>query len=90
MIPILMNFAANVVVFYNDVNSNQAKWMEFIPLLLLVYPQWRVLKLLGSYLFVHGDETKLEQDKVAYERDVGTLEPYLEASIQVNPCLTIQ
>ena len=90
MIPILMNFAANVVVFYNDVTSNQAKWMEFIPLLLLVYPQWRVLKLLGSYLFVHGDETKLEQDKVAYERDVGTLEPYLEASIQVNPCLTIQ
>ena len=85
LIPILMNFAANVVVFYNDITNDRVKWFEAIPLLLLVYPQWRVLRYLGSYLFFHGDETKLEQDKVAYERDVGTLEPYLEAAIQVKP-----
>ena len=83
MIPILMNFVANVIVFYNDFSSNSAQWPECIPLLLLVYPQWRVMKYLGNYLFVHRDENKLEKDKVAFERDVGTLEPYLEATIQV-------
>ena len=54
-----------------------------IPVLLLFYPQWRSIKMLINYIY-HQDENKLQTDKQTYEREVETLEPYLEAALQVS------
>ena len=48
-------------------------------MIFLVYPQWRVIKYLFRYYAYHKSETQLEEEKAAYERDVASLEPFLES-----------
>ena len=85
LIPLLLNVTFSYSVFYNDYKDGVVKKYEVIPLLMTIYPQWKVLKYLGSYYFGHKNEDILRKEKMIYERDVATLEPFLEASIQVKP-----
>ena len=83
LIPILLNFSFNVVVFIRDLKHKKANRYEVIPLILLVYPQWRVLKFLCNYVY-HRNEDTLNKDKDENERDVASLEAFLEACLQVH------
>ena len=83
-LPILLNFIFNVFVFCDDVKNKTSHPAEVILVILLVYPQWRVLKYLFRYVVYHKSETQLEEEKAAYERDVGSLEPFLESLWQVR------
>ena len=87
LIPIILNMGFNLVIFRNDLKNGKANYFEVIPLLLLFYPQWKTLKFLANYAFNHRDETRLNNDKNEHDKDIGSLEPFLEASIQVSKIL---
>ena len=42
-----------------------------------------VVKYLLRYIFIHRDEAILEAEKEKFERDIGVLEPFAEAVLQV-------
>ena len=89
LIPLLLNITFGFIVFYNDYTYETASKYELIPCFMMLYPQWKVLKYLVSYCFFHKDEHILRKEKMIYERDVATLEPYLEATIQVKLFIAI-
>ena len=82
-VPILLNLAFNIVLFTEDIQMKNASFCEIFPLIFLCYPQFKTIKFLYKYLFVHGDENQLNADKEENERDVATLEPFLESCLQV-------
>ena len=83
LIPILLNMAFSFKIFFDDYQKNEASFLELIVVLFLFYPQWKTLKFLYSYWMDHRDEKKLEKDKDDFDRDVSSLEPFLESAIQV-------
>ena len=87
MIPILLNLAFNTVLFVNDLKNQKANVLEVVPLIFLFYPQYKTLKFLAQYLFIHSDEKILTQDKEENDRTVAPLEPFLESCLQVKPKL---
>ena len=84
IIPILLNLFFNVVWYVKDVREKKANLVEVIPLVLLFYPQYKTLKYLAQYLFVHRDENRLNKDKEDNDRSIAHLEPFVESSIQVR------
>ena len=83
IIPILINYIFHLIILYLDLKCGKADRYEILPALLFVYPQWVVLKLLFRYL-IHKDEKTLNKEKECYERNVETLEAFLEATFQVK------
>ena len=73
-----------VVWYSKDVREKKANLFEVIPLVLLFYPQYKTLKYLAQYLFVHCDENQLDKDKDDNDRSIAHLEPFLESSFQVR------
>ena len=57
---------------------------EIIPLLLLFHPQYKTIKFLCQYLFIHHDENLLKEEKEENDRKVSSLEPFLESCLQVR------
>ena len=84
LIPILLNLIFNIVLYINDFQHKKANIFETIPLVLLVYPQYKTIKFLSQYLFVHRDENVLNQEKEENDRTVAPLEPFLESCLQVR------
>ena len=84
MVPCLLNLAFNTVLFANDLKNQKANIFEVIPLIFLFYPQYKTLKFLAQYLFIHDDENLLTQDKEENDRTVAPLEPFLESCLQVK------
>ena len=83
-IPILINLAFSLKLFSDDYKKNNASLSELITVVFLFYPQWKTLRYLANYLFYHRDEEKLEKDRNDFDRDVSTVEPFLESSLQVR------
>ena len=48
-----------------------------------LYPQWKSIKILLAY-FEHQNEEELQKDKEKFDRNLGTLEPFLESAVQVS------
>ena len=84
LVPILINTSFTLVVFKNDLETGKANKFEIIPLLLLCYPQYKTLKFLLMYVFCHRDEAVLNRDKEEHDRDLSSLEPFLESCLQVS------
>ena len=84
LFPILLNLIFNIVLFINDFRDQKANIFEIIPLLLLVYPQYKILKFLSQYIFNHRDEQILRQEIEESNRTVAPLEPFLESCFQVR------
>ena len=84
VIPIFLNLSFTIVLFVNDFCDQKANIYELIPLVLLVYPQYKTIKFLSKYIFIHRDEELLNEEKEKHNRDVATLEPFLESCLQVN------
>lgn len=88
LLPILLNLTFNIILFINDIRDKKANIFEVIPLVFLVYPQYKTLKFLSRYLFVHRNENVLHQETVENNRTVAPLEPFLESALQVRKYLT--
>ena len=89
LIPILLNLIFSIVLFINDFRDKKANIFEIIPLVCLVYPQYKTLKVLSQYIFVHRDENVLNQEKEENDRTVAPLEPFLESCLQVRHTIRI-
>ena len=83
-IPIFLNLTFNIVLFVNDLREKKANIIEIFPLMLLFYPQFKTMKFLFRYLFIHRDEKLLDKDKEENDRTVAPLEPFLESCLQVK------
>ena len=82
-IPIILYFVKCIHIFHRDWRSSTAHIWEFPFVLLQLYPQVRVIKYWVQY-FKHGDQRQLEKDIEAHEREVETIEPYMESLPQVE------
>ena len=89
LIPILLNLSFNIVLFTNDFRDKKANIFEVIPLIFFVYPQYKTIKFLSQYIFIHRDENVLNQDKEDNDRTVAPLEPFLESCLQVRNMISI-
>ena len=89
-VPILLNLLSNIVMFMNDLRIQKANKLEVIPLLLLFYPQYKTLKFLLMFALYHQQEEILNRDKEDHARDVASLEPFLESSLQVKGFQSLQ
>ena len=84
LIPMLLNLTFNIVLFVNDFRDQKANIFEVIPLILLFYPQYKTIKFLTRFLFIHRDETLLNQQNEEHGSAVAPLEPFLESCLQVR------
>ena len=84
LIPIFLNLTFNMVMFVNDFRDQKANIFEVIPLVLLFYPQYKTMKFLTRFLFIHRDENLLKQERKENDCTVATLEPFLESCLQVR------
>ena len=84
LIPILLNLSFSIVVFIKNYRKQTANLFEIIPLLLLFYPQYKTIKFLCQYIFIHRDENLLNEEKEENDRTVASLEPFLESCLQVS------
>lgn len=84
LLPMLLNLSFNIVVFINDFRKQKANLFEMITLFFLIYPQYKTIKLLAQYLFIHREDTLLNKQKEINDRMMGTMEPFLESSFQVE------
>ena len=82
-IPILINFLLSGVIFYLDVKSGDSSMFEIPFLLLLLYPQWRTLKILIRY-FTHSDQEELTNELDENEKQLSFIEPFCESGFQVS------
>ena len=84
LFPILLNFFFNISVFKEELKNKKANWFELIPVMMFIYPQFKTLKFLIRYAFIHRDEIQLDYDKEQTERRISYLEPFLESCLQVS------
>ena len=82
-LPILMYFVKCIHIFYHDWRSSTASIFEIPFVVIQLYPQLRVIKYWAKY-FRYGKLDQLEKDKAAHEREVETIEPYMESLPQVG------
>ena len=83
LIPIALNLLLSAVMFYNDVKSGHANKFEITFLLLLFYPQWKMLKTLMKY-WKNKDEQDLINNVAQNEREFPLFEPFCESGFQVS------
>ena len=88
-IPILINLFFNGIVFYNDWKSGLSTKYEVLLLLLLLYPQWRTLKILMRYL-IHKEEEELANQLDENDKEVSFIEPFCESGMQVRLLLSFR
>ena len=81
LLPILLNFIFNIVTFVEDLKNDKAKLFEVV--FLFIYAQYRCMKFLAKYIFVHRDEQTLNADTEEHNRDVAHMEAYMESGFQV-------
>ena len=82
-IPIIINFFFSGVIFHNDWRSGFSTKYETPFLLLLLYPQWRTLKILIRYIS-HKDQEQLTNNLDENDKEASFIEPFCESGIQVN------
>lgn len=83
VIPIMINLLFSGVIFYNDWKSGLSSKYEVPFLLLLLYPQWRTLKILMRY-FAHKKEEELVNQLDENDKEVSFIEPFCESGLQVR------
>merc|ERR1711994_599612 len=82
-IPIMINLIFSGIIFYNDWRSGLSSKYEMPLLLLLLYPQWRTLKILMRY-FTHKEEEELAKQLDENDKEVSFIEPFCESGMQVR------
>ena len=83
-IPMSFHLIYSLVVYITDVYNQRVYKAEGVFLLINFYFQWKVLRYILNYIVLHRNETILNQEKAAFERDAASLEAYTEAGFQVG------
>ena len=83
--PILINLLFSSVIFYIDLKSGVSTKYEVPFLILLLYPQWRTMKILVQYFF-HKNVEELADQLDENEKQVSFIEPFCESGLQVSVC----
>ena len=83
VIPIVINLLFSGVVFYSDWKHGRSSKYETLFLLLLLYPQWRTLKILFRYIS-HKNVEELETQLNENDIEVSFIEPFCESGLQVR------
>ena len=84
IVPIILNMIFHINAFYFETKNGNAKTWEFIFVLLLIYPQYRCMKIIFHF-FYHKNESKLQSEKETYERNIESIEACVESALQVLP-----
>ena len=87
-IPILINLLFSAVIFFIDLKSGITTKYEIPFLILLLYPQWRTLKILVRYLS-HKNVEELINQLDENEKQVSFIEPFCESGLQVSDLFII-
>ena len=72
------------MLFIDDFQDGKANIFEIVMIVFAFYTQYKTLKFLVRYLFIHRDENVLRQDKDANDKIVANREPFLESCFQVS------
>ena len=83
LVPIFLNMAFNGFVFFEDLSNGKVTMVEIVFVPLLFYPQWKMSRLLATFIYDRNEE-KLIEARNKFDREVGVLEPFLESAIQVS------
>ena len=83
--PILLNWLFVLKVWSSDFKNKRTPSSTFIFAVTTTYPIWLVVR----YLYHWRNEEQMKQQKERFEREVATLEGYLESILQVSNYLHI-
>lgn len=83
IVPVLLNMMFHINAFCFEMRNGNASLFEFVFVLLLFYPQYRCSKIIFNY-FYHKDESKLLSEKATYEKNIESIESYVESGLQVR------
>ena len=56
---------------------------DILSIIVLFYPQWKSLKILARFIIDHRDEEQLNKDMSRFDKQIGSLEPFVESAFQV-------
>ena len=62
---------------------DQASKYEILFVFIQFYPQWKTLRFLFSFIR-NGSESLLNEAKDRFDKEIGSLEPFIESAFQVN------
>ena len=82
VIPLLLNWLYVLKVWIKDYRSQKTTAATAIFGITLTYPMVQVMR----YLSLWKDEPRMMEEKERFERDVATLEGFLESILQVGNC----
>ena len=88
IVPVILNMMFHINAFCFELRNGNASLFEFVFVLFLIYPQYRCSKIIFNYFF-HKDESKLLSEKATYERNIESIESYVESGLQVR-CIVIR
>ena len=83
LVPVLLNMAFHSFVFFEDLGNGKATMVDIIFVPLLFYPQWKMIRILGTFVNDRNKD-KLNEEMDKFECEVGSMEPFLESAIQVS------
>ena len=83
IIPIIICIIFHLLLYLEDVKSKEASKLEIIFVFFQFYPQWKTIRFLFDYLR-DRNEDKLNDAKDSFDKNVGSLEPFMESAIQVS------
>ena len=84
LLPIILNWSFTFALFVNDFRDQEASILEIIPVIFAFYTQYKYIKNLASYLFIHRNESILKKDIEENDRTLANREAFLESCFQVH------
>ena len=82
-LPLILSLLFNVTSFYNEMKYGDATNYDILSIIVLFYPQWKSLKILARFIIDHRDEEQLNKDMSRFDKQIGSLEPFVESAFQV-------
>ena len=83
LVPIFLNMIFSIFVFFEDLNNGKATMIEIVFIPLMCYPQWKTLRILGTFIY-NRNKDKLDEAINKFDSEVAPLEPFLESAMQVS------
>ena len=84
LFPIILNSCFNLLCFVNDFRDQKTSLFAIIPAIFAFYSQYKYIKNLAQYLFIHRNENILKENKEENDRIVANREAFLESCFQVH------
>ena len=82
LVPCILNVVFHLLLFREDMKLDQASKYEILFVLIQFYPQWKAIRFLFNFIR-NGSESLLNEAKDQFDKDIGSLEPFIESAFQV-------